>query len=183
MDHTGRRRLIAAGLLLGLGLGGFFDGIVFHQLLQWHHMVSHVDDYPTTTVAGLEANTLADGLFHAATWIFTVAGLGLLWSALRRPLGTWSTSAFGGLLLMGWGVFNLVEGIVDHHLLQVHHVREDADNRLAWDLAFLAWGAMMVAGGWVLARRAWDQTVLPKAEATDVRVAGRSSAAGAQARR
>ncbi|MCK1539441.1 DUF2243 domain-containing protein, partial [Bradyrhizobium sp. 176] len=31
---------ISAGVLLGLGLGGFFDGIVFHQLLQWHHMLS-----------------------------------------------------------------------------------------------------------------------------------------------
>ena len=30
----------AAGFLLGLGLGGFFDGIVLHQLLQWHHMAS-----------------------------------------------------------------------------------------------------------------------------------------------
>lgn len=27
----------AAGILFGLGLGGFFDGIVLHQILQWHH--------------------------------------------------------------------------------------------------------------------------------------------------
>ncbi|HEY8445710.1 MAG TPA: DUF2243 domain-containing protein, partial [Thermomicrobiales bacterium] len=70
--ETRRRRITTAGILLGLGLGGFFDGIVLHQILQWHHMVSSVSDYPTTTVAGLEANTLADGLFHAATYIFTV---------------------------------------------------------------------------------------------------------------
>ncbi|MGZ5240675.1 MAG: DUF2243 domain-containing protein, partial [Caldimonas sp.] len=25
----------AAGILFGLGLGGFFDGIVLHQILQW----------------------------------------------------------------------------------------------------------------------------------------------------
>jgi hypothetical protein len=37
---------------LGLGLGGFVDGIVLHQVLQWHHLVSDVEAYPTTTVAG-----------------------------------------------------------------------------------------------------------------------------------
>jgi uncharacterized membrane protein len=146
------RQLTAAGILLGLGLGGFFDGIVLHQILQWHHMVSHVDDYPTTTVAGLEANTLGDGLFHAATWLATLAGLFLLWSAVRRPRGPWSTHAFVGLLLIGWGSFNVVEGLIDHHLLELHHVKENAGNQLAWDLAFLVWGAAMIAGGWYLRR-------------------------------
>ena len=28
------------GLLLGVGLGGFVDGIVFHQVLQWHHVLT-----------------------------------------------------------------------------------------------------------------------------------------------
>ena len=54
------------GLLLGVGLGGFVDGIVLHQILQWHHLLTSEGSYPATTVAGLEANTLADGLFHAA---------------------------------------------------------------------------------------------------------------------
>jgi uncharacterized membrane protein len=147
------RQMIAAGILLGLGLGGFFDGIVLHQILQWHHMVSHVGRYPTTTVAGLEANTLADGLFHAATYVFTVAGFLVLWRTCKDPHLQWSGRAFVGLLLMGWGLFNLVEGIIDHHLLQIHYVRENAANRMAWDLGFLAWGALMVVGGWWLARR------------------------------
>jgi hypothetical protein len=43
--------LVQAGILLDLGLGGFFDGIVLHQILQWHHMASAVTD--TTTVSGL----------------------------------------------------------------------------------------------------------------------------------
>src|SRR5829696_7985735 len=90
------RRLWLAGILLGLGLGGFFDGIVFHQLLQWHHMISHVNDYPMTTVAGLEANTLADGFFHAATLALTVAGMALLWNALDREPSPWSSRAFAG---------------------------------------------------------------------------------------
>ena len=35
-----RRPLVTAGLVLGLGMGGFVDGIVFHQLLQTHNMLS-----------------------------------------------------------------------------------------------------------------------------------------------
>jgi uncharacterized membrane protein len=143
--------LTAGGILLGLGIGGFFDGIMLHQILQWHHMVSNVDGYPVTTVAGLEANTLGDGLFHAVTYLCTLAGLFLLWRALARSNGSGSTGVFVGLLLVGWGLFNLVEGIVDHHLLQVHHVRPGND-QLAWDLAFLAWGATMLLGGWLLIR-------------------------------
>ena len=102
-----------AGILLGLGLGGFFDGIVLHQLLQWHHMVSNVESFSPETVAGLRVNTLADGLFHAVTYILTVAGVALLWRALRGgERGT--ARQFIGLALLGWGLFNLVEGIVDH---------------------------------------------------------------------
>ena len=63
----------AAGLFQGIGLGGFVDGIVLHQILQWHHMLSDVQAYPVTTVAGLEVNTMADGFFHVAAWLFIVA--------------------------------------------------------------------------------------------------------------
>jgi uncharacterized membrane protein len=159
---SSNRRMIAAGILLGLGLGGYFDGIVLHQILQWHHMVSHVGRYPTTTVAGLEANTLADGLFHAATYVFTVAGFIVLWQTFKDPQLQWSGRAFVGLLLVGWGLFNLVEGIIDHHLLQIHHVKENSAHRTAWDLEFLAWGALMVVGGWWLARReTWTRQAGP----------------------
>lgn len=148
-DKSERRRIIWGGVLAGLGLGGFFDGIVLHQIFQWHHMVSNV--YPTTTVAGLEINTLGDGLFHAATYIFTAVGLFLLWSVARRRQTSWPLSLLTGLLLVGWGLFNLLEGVVDHHLLRVHHVRP-GPNQLNWDLAFLSWGVLMLIGGWLLAR-------------------------------
>ena len=52
-------------LLIGIGMGGFVDGIVLHQVLQWHHMLTDTGEHPATTVPGLEANTFADGLFHA----------------------------------------------------------------------------------------------------------------------
>jgi uncharacterized membrane protein len=145
--------LRAPGILLGIGLGGFVDGIVLHQILQWHHMLSSEGSYPSTTVAGLETNTLWDGVFHTATWIAVVVGLYVLWR--RTTSWRWAISgrAFVGWMLVGWGLFNVTEGVVDHHLLGIHHVREGAGiNQTAWDLAFLAFGALLTISGWRLAR-------------------------------
>ena len=143
-----QRAMVRAGVVLGLGLGGFFDGIVLHQILQWHHMLTSAG-YSSKTVAGLEVNTLWDGLFHAGTYVLTLLGLALLWRASQRAHSRWSGRAFVGSLLLGWGVFNLVEGLVDHQILGIHHVRP-GPNQLAWDLAFLAWGAAMLVAGWFL---------------------------------
>ena len=66
---TNRRPLIAAATMLGIGLGGFVDGIVFHQLLQVHNMLSGADYYPKTSLApevvvvNMEINMFWDGLF------------------------------------------------------------------------------------------------------------------------
>jgi len=141
--------LVLPGILLGIGLGGFFDGIVLHQILQWHHMLTSYGPYPPTTIAGLEVNTLWDGLFHASTYVATLAGLLILASRLKHGLA-WSTRMLLGLLLAGWGTFNLVEGVVDHQILGIHHVKADMP---ILDLAFLAVGALLLAGGLVLARR------------------------------
>jgi uncharacterized membrane protein len=140
----------APALLLGIGLGGFADGIVIHQILQWHHMISHTEGNPVTTVAGLEANTLADGFFHVATWIFVVVGSSLMLVAWRqgRRAPTWRYHV--GLLLAGWGLFNLVEGLINHQILGIHHLRDDLGAPLSWDIGFLLFGALLVAGGWAL---------------------------------
>jgi len=143
-----RRRLVIAAVLLGLGLGGFFDGIVLHQILQWHHMVS--TPTPPDTLANLEVNTLGDGIFHAGTWILTVAGVFVLMASngSRREEGGMQTLIGGALV--GWGLFNVVEGLIDHHLLGLHHVRPGPDEFL-YDAAFLLWGAAMLAiGAWAL---------------------------------
>lgn len=137
---------------MGLGLGGFVDGIVLHQVLQWHHMVSDTAGNPVTTVEGLETNTLADGLFHMATWAFVVTAMVLAIRAWQRGALAPPWRAHAGLLLVGWGTFNLVEGIVDHQLLGVHHVRDDLGGPLSWDLGFLALGVLLVAVGAALAR-------------------------------
>jgi len=140
----------ASGLLYGLGFGGFIDGIVLHQILQWHHMVSDVHDYPTDTVAGLEVNTLADGFFHVATWLFVLAGSVTALTAWREGRLAPSWSFHFGLVVAGWGIFDVVEGLVDHHLLGVHHVRDDLGAPVSWDIGFLVFGALLVVGGWLL---------------------------------
>lgn len=155
----GPRFPTAAGIFFGLGLGGFFDGIVLHQILQWHHMFTSAG-YPPDSVSNLKFNTLWDGLFHASTYVFVVIGLVLLWRAAHRRHLWWSGRMLAGSMLMGFGLFNVVEGIVDHHVLQIHHVNETVpmEQWLVWDLAFLAWGAAMLAGGWWLLRSGRHRT-------------------------
>lgn len=140
------------GFLLGLGLGGFLDGILLHQVLQWHHMLTDTGDHPANTVAGLETNTLADGLFHIATWVFVAGGMLLAVRAWHRRELAPPWRAQVGMLLTGWGAFNLVEGLIDHQILGIHHVRDDLGAPLGWDLAFLALGVALIVGGHLLAR-------------------------------
>ena len=149
----------SAGVLLGLGLGGFVDGIVLHQILQWHHMVTSAG-YPPDTLANLELNTLLDGLFHAATWLFTLAGLIVFWRAAHRRHVTWSSKLLVGSILLGFGAFNVVEGLVDHQILGLHHVNETAPPELwiYWDIGFLVWGALMGFIGWLLLRTGRRET-------------------------
>ena len=142
-----------AGLLYGLGLGGFVDGIVLHQILQWHHMLSHTPDHPVTTVAGLEVNTLADGFFHLSMWLLVLAASITTIASWRRGRLAPNWSFHFGLVLVGWGTFNVVEGVVDHHLLQVHHVRDDLGGPLSWDIGFLLVSVLIIAAGWFLHRR------------------------------
>ena len=141
----------AAGVLFGLGLGGFFDGIVLHQILQWHHMVTSAG-YPADTVQNLEFNTLLDGLFHAVAYVFVALGLALLWRAAHRGHLWWSGKMMAGTMLIGFGAFNLVEGVVNHHLLGLHHVNETAppEQWLYWDVGFLICGAAMLLAGCAL---------------------------------
>ena len=146
-----RKFPIAAGILFGLGLGGFFDGIVLHQILQWHHMLTSAG-YPVDSVKNMKINTLWDGIFHASTYIFVVMGLVLLWRTAHRSHLWWSGKLLAGTGLMGFGIFNLVEGIIDHHILGIHHVNETVppSQWIYWDIGFLVWGAVMLIAGWAL---------------------------------
>jgi len=98
----------------------------------------------------MKYNMLWDGLFHAVAWCLTSWGIIALWRAARRPQVILSHRSLGGGLLCGWGLFNLVEGVLDHQVLGVHHVHPGRD-QLTWDIAFLLWGGVMLSlGTWLI---------------------------------
>ena len=153
------RSIALPSVILGIGLGGFVDGILLHQILQWHHMLSSADtaninigSWPVTTVHGLQMNTLWDGFFHTITWLAVLIGLGILYSRITDSRGRiWTSRVLWGWMLVGWGVFNIVEGVIDHHLLAIHHVISGEFQMLA-DILFLVLGLLLIVGGWLLQR-------------------------------
>lgn len=67
--------------MVRLPFGGFFDGILLHQVLQWHHLLSAVE---SEAVRDLRVQVLADGLFHVVKYVVAAVGLWLLWAARRE---------------------------------------------------------------------------------------------------
>jgi uncharacterized membrane protein len=158
MRATHQGAILSAGILLGTGLGGFLDGILLHQILQWHNLLSSVR--PPTNLVDMKYNMLWDGLFHLFTWLMTALGVWRLWVAGRSPTTPWSTRTFVGSLVLGWGLFNFIEGLIDHQLLGIHHVHP-GDGQLAWDLGFLAFGLIEIALGVALVRAGRLDTIPP----------------------
>ncbi|WP_411700520.1 DUF2243 domain-containing protein [Conyzicola sp.] len=130
-----RRRTLVSGIVLGVGVAGFVDEVVFHQLLHWHHFYDR-----STPDIGL----VSDGIFHAVSWFATVGGMFLL-ADLHRRHGVWWTRWIGGLLL-GAGAFQLFDGTVQHKLLGLHQIRYEVD-LLPYDIAWnVAAGVLVVVG-------------------------------------
>lgn len=146
------RPLITAGFVLGVGMGGFIDGILFHQILQIHSMLSNII-FPDTVVK-TDINMFWDGLFNAFTWMMTFIGIMLLWNVIKSEAVPKLTSVLVGSIITGFGTFNLIEGIIDHHLLKLHHVVQRAVDpvQLYWDLAYLASGVILIFLGRYLIR-------------------------------
>ena len=144
--------LTLAGILVGAGMGGFFDGIAFHQIFQLHNMLSN--QVALDTVANAERNMFWDGLFHAVMWVFTAAGITLTWNAVKKGEDL-HTDWYVGSIALGWGLFNLIEGIIDHHVLQIHHVVQDAvgSDQVFWDVLFLASGVFLIMVGVYMRRQ------------------------------
>ena len=162
MDNRSAHRpsVAPAGIMLGVGLGGFFDGILLHQILQVHAMLSA--KIPLHSIANMKTNMTADGLFHAGTWGATLVGVALLWKTLNRhvdvrPLGV----GLIGYMLAGWGWFNLVEGLIDHHILGLHHVIEER-GLSKWDWLFLASGIILIVVGHMLGRKAYRDELIAR---------------------
>lgn len=146
--------LTKAGVVIGFGLGGRIDGIFFHQILGWHHLVCSTATCQVDTVAALKAQNTADGFFHLAAWRITIFGIGWLFQASRNAgfaNHTWHQLV--GAALSGWGIFNFVEGLIDHHLLEIHHVLPRSRYEFIYDLLFLCSGIVLMIVGASLVRR------------------------------
>lgn len=143
--------LLSTAMILGIGIGGFIDGIVLHQILQWHEMLSA--KLPPVNLVNKSVNMFWDGIFHAFTLVVTFVGIIQLWRLMFRTDIDRSGRLLAGGLLIGWGLFNLVEGIIDHQILKLHNVREITENVEAWNLGFLALSLLMILGGWRLSAR------------------------------
>ncbi|GGH50506.1 DUF2243 domain-containing protein [Microbacterium album] len=138
MSSTRPSRLAAnawSGALFGVGLAGFFDEVVFHQLLRWHHFYDL-----GTTAAGL----ISDGLFHAFSWFATIAGLFLL-ADLRRTGSLWWRRWIGGVLT-GAGAFQLYDGTIQHKVMRIHQIRY-VDDLLPYDLTWNLIAVVLLAAG------------------------------------
>jgi uncharacterized membrane protein len=125
---------VRAAFVIGVALSGFFDGILLHQVLQWHHLLSLV---PGETFRDLRVQVYADGLFHVAMYAVAVAGLFLLWRA-RRDLARQGTARrlIGGTLL-GFGAWNIVDVGFFHWILGIHRIRVNVPNPMVYDVAWI----------------------------------------------
>jgi uncharacterized membrane protein len=129
-------RVRTSGYLLGAGLAGMMDGIVFHDLLAWHHFV----DAPGP------AARVSDGLFHLAMWILVVVGVSGLWRARARFVEPHAGHVLLGSALVGAGLIEMTDAIVDHAILRIHVLHPQGDV-LAWEIGYLLVSALLVGLG------------------------------------
>ncbi|AUW58763.1 hypothetical protein C1T17_12320 [Sphingobium sp. SCG-1] len=87
-------------IILGMAFSGFFDGILLHQLLQWHHFLSLATG---PAMQDIRTQILGDGLFHVAVYMLTVAGLYGLWRHRSVVSGPGSGRRLIGGVLLGFG--------------------------------------------------------------------------------
>lgn len=128
-------RNVWSGILFGIGFVAFIDEALFHQLLHWHHFYDK-----STTAIGL----ISDGLFHAFSWFATIGGL-FMFADLRRRNSVQFKIWWGGFLL-GSGIFQLYDGIIQHKLMKIHQIRY-VDNVIYYDLAWNLLAAIMIVIG------------------------------------
>ena len=127
-----------AGIFFGLGAIAFIDETVFHQLLHWHHF------YDKSTLA---VGLISDGLFHAFSWFATVASLFIV--AHLRKLRAWDKRRWIGAAILGAGVFQLYDGIIQHKIFRLHQIRYDVEI-FYYDLVWNVLAIFMILIGWGL---------------------------------
>lgn len=132
-------------MILGIGLMGAADTILFHQLLQWHNFYTDTTEY---------WRIFSDGLFHAFTATMLFLGALRLWEQRVEASRILSSLPLWSGILMGMGGFQLFDGIVNHKILRLHQIREDAENMLPYDVAWNLFALFVLLTGWYVWRRA-----------------------------
>ena len=128
------RRTLAGWLAIGFALGGFFDGILLHQILQWHHLLSGLSD---PNGSDMTFQIMADGLFHLLMYVVAVVGVCLILTgrpADRPGPATWQILR---LTLIGFAAWHITDAVLSHWLLGIHRIKMDSAAPLAWDVAWL----------------------------------------------
>lgn len=147
---SAKRSLLASGIMVGIGIMGFLDESILHQLLQWHSFYWATDQH---------GRILSDGLFHVFSTIILLWGGFRLWQTPPAWLYG-SQKSVAAAILIGMGAFNSYDGIVQHLILHVHLVNEhvcpnvNADNSITscpadipFEVAFTGMGlALLIVG-------------------------------------
>jgi uncharacterized membrane protein len=151
IPHVFSRRFIWAGYLIGFALGGFFDGILLHQILQWHHLLSGLDG---EALRDLRVQVLADGIFHALMYGLGAAGLWMLYRTRREFTGVRADRNLLADVLIGFGIWHVIDALLSHWLTGIHRIRMDVSNPLAWDIGWLVLVGLppLMAGLWMKRR-------------------------------
>ena len=118
VDQTITRRALVAAGVFGFGFSGLIDVIVLHHIFQLHHLVSGI--YPMNTLNGLRTNILADGLFSIGMILIAGIGAGLLWQSERRSTVPLAVRPIAGAAVIGLGIFDLYDVLIDHVVLGLH---------------------------------------------------------------
>lgn len=128
------RGLSLAGWIIGFALGGFFDGILLHQVLQWHHLLSLVEG---EALRDIRTQILADGMFHVLMYVIAAVGLWLLWRGRAGFSGSTADRRLLGSTLLGFSIWQFVDVGLFHWILGIHRIRVDVPNPLFWDVAWV----------------------------------------------
>ena len=141
---------MTGGLFLGLGIGGFVDGIFLRQIVHWHNVGSAI--VPPVTLETLSQNVRWDGFFFVLTLALTVSGAVSLWREGKDGIAPPRLRVLIGQMILGWGAFNVLEGIVGHVLLELHHIRDLPVHMPLYDWVFIGAGCLFVVVGWLTSR-------------------------------
>jgi hypothetical protein len=94
-------------------------------------------------------------------YVIALVGLWMFWRERSAPAGAGRRLIAG--LLAGFGVWNIIDVVLFHWILRIHHIRVDTDSYLVWDILWLvALGFIPLAAGWWMRGGPHDSSAVPR---------------------